>query len=225
MGLKYSLFLIKIGSKELFDKLIASGLTDQTEQMKKDAVWEKKNSEEFNKLLVDKTISIEAKLKKIDTMDELTPKDDDLRDYQRRQSDPTMTDIFIWWKQLPGTEYVFGGFTTYMTERRLFEAYASLLFYRAKLNEWMFIDYAHTMNEGNVLMAKVEAEKLIPVEFDYVAGEDEHFERYAKRVEKKTGYPITTMHKILQNADVIVWDHCVAYKIEKKAKAGDEKMS
>jgi hypothetical protein len=54
--------------------------------------------------------------------------------------------------------------------------------------------------------------------FEIAKNETEHFERYAKRVEKKTSYPITAMHEVMSDASTVAWDYCVAYKIEKKVK-------
>jgi hypothetical protein len=224
MGLKYSLFLIKMDTKELLDKLLAAGLIDQTEQMKKDAEWETEQFEEFQKIARDKTTDIQQKMDKIDKLNEIVPDDEALREYRVKESDPALTHIFIWWKELPGTQFVFGGFTTYMIERRLFEGYVSVLFAKAKVIECMFVDYAHTANEGTALLVKNMAGKFEVENFEITKSETEHFERYAKRVEKKTSYPITAMHAEMSDASKIAWDHCVAYKMEKKVKVtGGEK--
>jgi hypothetical protein len=220
LGLKYSLFLIKISSKELLQKLIATGLIDQTEQMKKDIKWEKDQLEQFQKISKDNTIEIKQKLEKIDELMKIEPGDEALRNYQKWEKDPAMTHLFIWWKQLAGTQFVYGGFTTYLFERRLFEGYMSLLFYRAKLTEWMFVDYAHTANEGTALLAKMMEDKVEYKIYEQLKSENERFEKYAKRVEKESNYPITEMHNELLDASDIDWDHCVVFKLEKKAKAG-----
>ena len=220
MGLKYSLFLMKIGSKELLDKLVAVGLTDETEMMHKNTAWEAKQFEDFQKVARDKTTDMKQKMEKIDKLNEIVPDDEALRDYRVKESDPALTHIFIWWKELPGTQFVFGGFTTYMIERRLFEGYVSMLFAKAKVSECMFVDYAHTANEGVALLIKNMVGKFEVENFEIAKNETEHFERYAKRVEKKTSYPITAMHEVMSDASKVAWDYCVAYKLEKKAKVG-----
>jgi hypothetical protein len=214
MGLKYLMFMVKMDSDELRDKLVASGFMEDTEIMYKSRAYDEQQLADFKKIGADKTLASEEKVKKIMEMMDKEPRDKQLAEYRRTENDPKIREFNIWWMKVPKTNVLFGSFTSIRFFSADFEALASVFFQKAGLKEWVFVQYHHGSNEGNVLVMN---DKFEPTAFPRLDSENERFEIYAKRVENEIKYPLGKMHRYLQDTwTPIPWEHSVTKKLEEK---------
>ena len=213
MGLKYSIFIVKMKSEELLKKLVDSGLKDETDLMKRDIEFDQQVSDEFDKLMKDKEMATTDKITKLMAIIGKGAKDKDLREYQMRENAQKVGQFSLWWTTLKeDPQFIFGFYTSIRQIRLQFQQLASILLLKANINEFVFVDFSHISNDGDVIIIKNKDVK----NFKYIDGEREHFEKYAKRMQKEINYPIETIHNFLLNADKIEWEHDVTHDITKK---------
>ena len=215
MGLKYSIFIVKMKSEDLLKKLVDSGMRDETELMKRDIEFDRQLSEEFDRLMKDKEMTTTDKIKKLMTTLGNRSKDKDLQEYQLREDTKKVGHVSIWWNTLKqDPQFIFGFYTSIRQIRVEFQQLMSILLLKAKVDEFMFVDYSSISNDGDVILIKDKDIK----HFKYIDGEKENFEKYAKRTQKETEYPIETIHNFLLDADKMEWEHNATYDITKKEK-------
>jgi hypothetical protein len=213
MGLKYSIFIVKMKSEDLLKKLVDSGLRDETELMKRDIEFDRQLSDEFDKLMKNKEMATTDKIKKLMTTMGEGAKDKDLREYQMRENEQKVGHVSIWWTTLKeDPQFVFGFYTSIRQIRVEFQQLMSILLLKAKVNEFVFVDYSSISNDGDIIL--IEEKDL--THFKYIDEEKENFEKYAKRIQKEINYPIWTIHDFLLDADKIDWEHDATYDITKK---------
>ena len=213
MGLKYSIFIVKMKSEDLLKKLVDSGMRDETELMKRDIEFDHQLSDEFDKLMKDKEMETTDKIKKLMTTLGEGAKDEDLREYQMRENAKKVGHVSIWWTTLKeDPKFVFGYYTSIRQIRVEFQQMISILLLKAKVDEFVFVDYSSISNDGDIILFKDKDLK----HFKYIEGDKERFEKYAKRIQKEIEYPIKTIHDFLLDVDKIEWEHDATYDITKK---------
>lgn len=222
MGLKYTMFMMKSSSNDLFKKLIEIGCIDDTKLYLKSRDFDNKINKEL-KDLKNKKISKEEKSNIWMELINKETEDKELLKFKRRSIEKEIKEFEIWWKTLD-ENYIFGSFTSMRIWNYKFKIFVSGIFTKADLKEWIIVDYHHGSNEGSVMLLKNE-DKINPVNFDIKENEKEKWEKYAKRVSSEINYPVLQMHNHIYKSgyDPIDWEYLVSYKL-KEVKKKESKM-
>ena len=199
MGLKYNLFMVKMPIEEFAKRLQKNAkFIDETELMKK--------YEEFER-------QIWEEAKKAQRTDPLfkEPEDERLREYAERIQKDKIVGMSVWFRTLPTDErFIFGGYTNVgYPFLSIFKTVLSSLFIDAGIKEWIFIDYHHGNDSGDIQLVKLNNNSLEVKKFNQHKKDNCHetFETFAKRIQDMVNYPILSLHNYLYNEIEIKWQY------------------
>lgn len=199
MGLKYSVFMVRGTADDLYRKLMEENpkiLTDKSDLMRKEHDW---------------------LTRKVTTVEDIRKEPDpDLAEFMKKDRNE------LWFMDHPTKEgFVVGGYTSFWLHDAEFTSYYATMLKMIGVDEFVRIQFNHGSNDGGVYKIHMQGETFVE-DYKHEVGEDEHWEKYAKRVDKLSGFPIVAWHKYLSDPKIhlVPWKYCL--EIKKKEKKNDD---
>jgi hypothetical protein len=201
MGLKYEVFMIKGTADDLYKNLLKTfpdHFTDTSELSKREREWYQRP--------LKKTTSID------EFKDALDPKDPELEAWMK---DGGQTGYHIWWMNHPNTEgFVVGGYTTHFMHEAEYMSIIAGIFIKAGIDEFVKISFHHGSNDGDILKLHLQKDPIEGDNYDHKKGEGEHWDKYAKRVDKLCKFPVVAWHKYISDYMIhfVPWTYSLTIK-------------
>ena len=201
MGLKYDMFMVKGSAKELYNKIDALDWSfDVTKWMFAEREFMEGRAKHF---------WIECVMVEID--ERYLKRPDDLQAYNDRTDKKWY--YGIWWMDVPfetKESFCVGGYSRMFTLGR--DYYLDFLLTnlsKANVNQYMYMQFHHGSNEGSYMEVCDgywdDHDNL--QHYEMLESEAYKFEKYSRRVQKKSGYPVYEWHKYMQGLRGLVpWE-------------------
>jgi len=206
MGLKYEVFMIKDQTDEIKSKLLTiptefGSFTDTTQLMLDLNTWEARKMEWFDHMR-NPDVSNLKRMEAFDLWKNGVPEQDALNDYMKRR-DRVYT-YYIWWMTHPTNhEYIVGGHSSIGGDTY----WLGMFIYALKnigLGEFLRLTYHHGDNGGRCTL--IYPKTISTKAFKVWKSEAYRFERYARRIDAKTGYPIVDWNEYVREHYRIPWE-------------------
>ncbi len=190
MGLKYQVFMMRGTADDLYNRIItgkyAHRFTDTSVLMNREREWLLRPIER-------------------DENGKYTFESDDPELVKFMNRDPLFS---MWWMDHPTRKnIVVGGFTNSWVGERDYMALLGTILQKHGIEEILFSSYHHPVNGGDVLLLK-----LLPVPdlttYQMTENEEYKYGKYAKRVQRETGYPIISWHYYISRPEI----HIIPWK-------------
>lgn len=231
MGLKYSVYLTPMRANDLRERLLANpDASDKTHIMLEVKRFDEQRADEWKK-------SVEAKSKatvgELEQFFAIRPSDPEVKEYYEDRHKDEILYLETWFMDAPfafADGWTVGGHTgvrgigSWSPEGRQINSYVPTFMLAAGVTPIYEVSYHHGSNDGGVsilsrtspanpVMLKGWDGKDIKMEYvENLKSEEERYERYAKRVTKKTGAPIQSLHQYMEDLDdVVPWEHLVRW--------------
>lgn len=147
------------------------------------------------------------------------PENDELAQYQIMDKKDSY--LSIWWMDAPWSNErsscVVGGYTrTGFRDLGLYRGALLLNLQVAKMPNVMLVDYHHGSNSG--LCVVYDCDKLVSGDngsqaYKMADAEVEDYNKYARRIETETGYPVLKWHKFMEQQTVVPWTCVMGYDV------------
>ena len=198
MGLRYDIFMIQTPADTLHTRLMGTGVcTDRSDLLRQnrdwDLAWEQTLNAAWQKNAPEEVLAaLHAE-----------PDDPVLQEYRH----PPSFQYRVWWMAAPDDpEVSIGMFTSPRLQIAPAQIALLALMHRAGIKEVLLVEYSSISGGGTAFRWQRAPQHTTKIPM--LLEEECQFERYAARLDRKTGYPVSFWHQYVQNPKTrIPWSH------------------
>lgn len=198
MGLRYDIFLVRLPPDALHARLMGAGVcTDLSALLRQNRDWERGWEQTLNAAW-EKNASEEV-LAALHA----EPDDPALREYRQ----PGSFQYRVWWMATPGAPSAsIGMFTAPRFQIAPAQVALLALMHRAWVDEVLLVEYSSVSGGGTAIRWQRGPQQT--TEIPMLPEEGCEFERYAARLDRETGYPVSAWHRYAGDPQTrLAWSH------------------